>query len=99
MIIVPFITDKINLVDTVTKSINKGLNPDDFAQVKTLTSHNEALDYLNLEMPDLACIDFSCTSLNPYVLLDSIMNDPWILLARLLAQRIHRNNVLSSKNC
>jgi hypothetical protein len=85
MIIVPFITDKKNLVDTVMESINNGLHPNDVAQVAPLSSYNEALDYLNLEMPDLACIDFSCTSLNPFVLLDSIMTDPWILHAGIIA--------------
>ncbi|MBN2035746.1 MAG: ATP-binding protein [Chitinispirillaceae bacterium] len=85
MILVPFITDKKELIESVTEAINEGLRPSDAAQVVTLTNHDKAMDYLNLEMPDLVCIDFSCTSLNPYVLLDSIMGDPWILHAGIIA--------------
>jgi anti-sigma regulatory factor (Ser/Thr protein kinase) len=44
-----------------------------------------ALDILNMEMPELACIDFSDKNFNAFALMASIMADPWIFHGGIIA--------------
>jgi anti-sigma regulatory factor (Ser/Thr protein kinase) len=44
-----------------------------------------ALDFLNMEMPELVCIDFSDKNFNAFALMESIMADPWIFHGGIIA--------------
>lgn len=85
MFTIPLISDNKELMGGVDQAIRKGLLPSDTAQTVMISSFTEALDYLNMEMPDLACIDFSSEKVQPYKLLDIIMGDPWLLHAGIIA--------------
>jgi hypothetical protein len=82
---IPVISDNRRSVGAIEHAIRKGLLPSDTAQTVLIDNFDEALDYLNMEMPDLTCIDFSSTGVKPYDLLDTIIGDPWLLHAGILA--------------
>ena len=85
MFTIPVISDKQSRVKAIEQSIRKGLFPSDTAQTVPIDNFSDALDYLNMEMPDLACIDFSSNNVKPYELLDIIIGDPWLLHAGIIA--------------
>jgi anti-sigma regulatory factor (Ser/Thr protein kinase) len=82
---IPVITDNRQRAEAATAAITRGLMPSDTAHVIPIADFCDALDYLNMEMPDLACIDFSATTLKPFELLDTIIGDPWLLHAGIIA--------------
>ncbi|NLG18234.1 MAG: cyclic nucleotide-binding domain-containing protein [Fibrobacter sp.] len=82
---IPVITDNLQRTDTAAAAICRGLMPSDTAHVFPITNFGDALDYLNMEMPDLACIDFASSELRPFELLDTIVGDPWLLHAGIIA--------------
>jgi anti-sigma regulatory factor (Ser/Thr protein kinase) len=60
---------------------------DDFENPEAVQLHDyqEALDFMNMEMPELVFICFSDISVGGYALLESIMTDPWLLHAGIVA--------------
>ncbi len=85
MFTIPVISDNRQKVEAVQRAITVGLLPSDTVQTIPIDNFNEALDYLNMEMPDLACIDFSSGGVKPYELLETIIGDPWLLHAGIIA--------------
>ncbi|MBN1758759.1 MAG: cyclic nucleotide-binding domain-containing protein [Chitinispirillaceae bacterium] len=85
MFTIPVISDDPARAETIGNAVNRGLLPSDTAQIVTIDTFDEALDYLNMEMPDLACIDFSCEKIDSYRILDTIIGDPWLLHAGIIA--------------
>ena len=83
MSIVPLISSNMSLVDragAVVKSCSHG--EIELCQVGSVA---EALDFLSLEMPDLALIDFSDPGLDGFGLLNRIQKDSWLLYSTILA--------------
>ena len=80
---VPFITSNGTLFEQVAP-LAKGCSLDEIELVQ-IGSVSEAIDFLGLEMPDLAFIDFSDASLDAFGLLDTIQDDSWLLYSTLLA--------------
>ncbi|MBN1576272.1 MAG: cyclic nucleotide-binding domain-containing protein [Chitinispirillaceae bacterium] len=85
MFTIPLISDNRNRVTAIERALRKGLSPSDTVQTVPMDTYDEALDYLNMEMPDLACIDFSSCGVKPYKLLDTVIGDPWLLHAGIIA--------------
>ena len=85
MFTMPIISDNQGRIETVERTIRKGLLPSDTVQTIPIDNFSEALDYLNMEMPDLACMDFSSEGVKPYELLETIIGDPWLLHAGIIA--------------
>jgi CheY-like chemotaxis protein len=54
-------------------------------QITLVSTVQDARDYLGLEMPDLAIVDFSDPALDAFELLDAIQKDPWLLHSTILA--------------
>jgi CheY-like chemotaxis protein len=81
----PLITDKPALRDTVLPLLETEVPEETGVEVTQLDDPILALDFLNIEMPDLAFIDFSASSFDAFALLDRIMADPWLLHAGLIA--------------
>jgi hypothetical protein len=44
-----------------------------------------AIDFLNMEMPELVCMDFSDKNFNAFALMENIMADPWIFHGGIIA--------------
>jgi hypothetical protein len=93
MFTIPVISDNAGRATTIENAITRGLLPSDTAQIVAIRNFTDALDYLNMEMPDLACIDFSCVAIEPYRILDTIMGDPWLLHAGIIAFGDSRDEV------
>lgn len=81
---IPIITDKDTIALSIQKSIDQA-HPDLKTKYVRYKTYDEALDFLNIDMPDIGCIDFSSTEFNPYALLDAIMSDPWLLHMGIIA--------------
>jgi hypothetical protein len=47
-------------------------------EVRKLDNYESALEYLNIEMPELVLIDFADAAINARGLLDAIRSDPWL---------------------
>jgi hypothetical protein len=100
MFTIPIISDNHYRVTTIDAAIRKGLLPSDTVQTVPIDNVNDALDYLNMEMPDLACIDFSSAATRPYELLDTILGDPWLLHAGIIAfcgSRVEEQHIAEMK--
>jgi hypothetical protein len=85
MFTIPVITDNHARMEAAAQAIKKGLIPSDTVHIVPIADFGEALDYLNMEMPDLACIDFSSAGVKPYNVLETIIGDPWLLHAGIIA--------------
>jgi hypothetical protein len=85
MFTIPVISDNRRRVQAVERAIKKGLLPSDTVQTIPIDTFGDGLDYLNMEMPDLACIDFSSAATKPYELLETVIGDPWLLHAGIIA--------------
>jgi hypothetical protein len=86
MFIIPIITDDTVFAATVKRTIECGLHPSSGnMQAVIIDNFDDALDYFNMEMPDLAFIDFSSDKVKPFGLLDTIIGDPWLLHAGIIA--------------
>ncbi|MSQ95263.1 MAG: cyclic nucleotide-binding domain-containing protein [Gemmataceae bacterium] len=55
------------------------------AELVPVRSVNEALEFLNFEVPDLAFINFSDPAIDGFALLECILKDPWLLNASIVA--------------
>jgi hypothetical protein len=80
---IPIVTNDKKLFDRVSKilSVEAFENP----ETVQLRDFQGAMDYMNMEMPELVFIGFSDDSVGGYALLESIMTDPWLLHAGIVA--------------
>jgi len=80
---IPVITNDKKLFSRIRTliSIEAFENP----ELVHLKGYQEALDYMNMEMPELVFISFSESTVGGYALLKSIMTDPWLLHAGIIA--------------
>lgn len=85
MITIPIITDNPEFAETVRRAIESGAPHAEAWRCVVVDDAGMALDYFNMEMPDLACIDFSASSVKPFTLLETIIGDPWLLHAGIIA--------------
>jgi hypothetical protein len=85
MFTIPILSCNDDHTAAICAALRKGLLPSDTVETVRVSTTGEATDYLNMEMPDLACIDFSCEALKPFEILDSIIGDPWLLHAGIIA--------------
>lgn len=74
---IPLISSNHSIFTKITSLIQN----DNENEVETivLTTAWQAIEYLNIEMPELVIIDFSDKSIDAFALLDHIMGDPWLL--------------------
>ncbi|MBD3393187.1 MAG: cyclic nucleotide-binding domain-containing protein [Chitinivibrionales bacterium] len=80
---IPVITADRKLFNKVRKHIS--IEEFESPELVHLKDTQEALDYMNMEMPELVFLNFSEDSLGGYGLLESIMTDPWLLHAGIIA--------------
>jgi hypothetical protein len=80
---IPVVTNSKELFERVCSliCIDTFENP----EAVQLHDYQEALDFMNMEMPELVFICFSDISVGGYALLESIMTDPWLLHAGIVA--------------
>jgi CheY-like chemotaxis protein len=83
MIRAPFISTNCAQIERV-HSLVRSCAPSAIA-VTPIATLAEALEYLSLEMPDLAFVDFSDPALDAFGLLDAIHKDAWLLHSTLIA--------------
>jgi anti-sigma regulatory factor (Ser/Thr protein kinase) len=78
---IPLITSDAGLFDRISAIVK------DFgsAEVAWISNADDGLDYLNVELPDLAFINFSDTGNDNFALLDNILKDPWLLHSNIIA--------------
>ena len=83
MNLVPVISSNHDLLDRLTPLVGacKGWQ----AELARITTAAEAVDFLNIEMPDLAFINFSDPALGSFGLLETILKDPWLLHSSIIA--------------
>jgi len=83
MYIIPFVTaDNIFFSEVTQQAKNCKEEDVHLIQIKTV---QQAVEYLNIEMPELIFINFSDTKLDAFALLDTLMIDPWLLHSGILA--------------
>jgi hypothetical protein len=80
---VPLISTNAALFARVRQLVSKKKKADFNSAV--LMQPALAIDFLNMEMPELVCIDFSDKSFNAFALMESIMADPWIFHGGIIA--------------
>jgi len=80
---IPCITRDRSLFDRVAATVKACRGDGDV--VKHIQSSDEAIDYLAVEMPDLAFIDFADPDLGGFPLLERIMQDAWLLHSSIIA--------------
>jgi hypothetical protein len=83
MAAVPFIASDPALLDTAAPLVRScpGLGAD----LVMVGNVQEAVDFLAVEMPDLAFINFSDAALDSFGLLDRMQKDPWLLHSSIIA--------------
>ena len=87
---IPLITSDTELFETVREFVVP--EDDGFDGVHLLSNPDDAIEYLNLEMPSLLVIDFSST-FDAYGVLDKIMTDPWLLHGGIIALSNDRDDL------
>jgi len=85
MVTIPVITDDTAFARQVCGVIEQKDGGGDPWTCTVVSDAGTALDYFNMEMPDLACIDFSSAAVEPFALLETIIGDPWLLHAGIIA--------------
>ena len=80
---IPLISTNGALFTRVRQLVGKKRNADFNSAV--LMQPALAIDFLNMEMPELVCIDFSDKNFNAFALMESIMADPWIFHGGIIA--------------
>lgn len=83
MTVIPFISNDRALLDRVASLVSA--DPGFDAELIQLASMAEALDYLSIELPDLAFVSFSDPELDGFALLADIQKDPWLLHSSIIA--------------
>jgi hypothetical protein len=80
---IPLISTNESLFTRVQQLVAKKRTADFNSAV--LMPPAQALDFLNMEMPELVCVDFSDKNFNAFALMESIMADPWIFHGGIIA--------------
>ncbi len=83
MYTIPFITTDKTLFSNVTQQAKKC--EEENLQVVQIDNAQQAVEYLNIEMPELVFINFSDTGVDAFALLATIMSDPWLLHGGIIA--------------
>ncbi len=80
---IPLITSDKKIFSRVSKlaKIDNG----EVAELILLDNEKKAIEFLNIEMSELVIINFSDEKINAHSLLNSIMNDPWLLHGGIIA--------------
>jgi CheY-like chemotaxis protein len=83
MNIVPFISSDRDVLDRVLPLVQacRGWQ----AEVTQVASAAAAIDFLDIELPDLVFINFSDPVIDGFALLDRILKDPWLLFSGIIA--------------
>jgi anti-sigma regulatory factor (Ser/Thr protein kinase) len=79
----PFISTNADLFERVSL-LAADKNSDEFTTA-SLMDPGRALGILNLEMPELVCLDFSDANFDAFSLMRNIMADPWIFHGGIIA--------------
>lgn len=74
---IPLITSDENLLPKITGLIRTHKSEEQ--KVVLINDIKNAIEYLNIEMPELVFINFSDPKIDTYSLLDTILSDPWLL--------------------
>jgi hypothetical protein len=80
---IPLISTNESLFTRVQQLVAKKKTAD--FNTAVLMQPPQALDFLNMEMPELVCIDFSDKNFDAFALMESIMADPWIFHGGIIA--------------
>ncbi|MBD3343671.1 MAG: cyclic nucleotide-binding domain-containing protein [Chitinivibrionales bacterium] len=83
MTTIPFIGNDTGLFASVEKTIQE-TPPHDSELIRLSTLH-QAVEYLNIEMPELSFVYFAEDDSRAFGLLDTIMSDPWLLHGGIIA--------------
>lgn len=79
----PLISTNSSLFNRFKRVVNRKESAD--FNTAVLMEPARAIDFLNLDMPELVCIDFSDQRFDAFGLLDGIMADPWIFHGGIIA--------------
>lgn len=83
MDIVPLISDQESLIDTMRRLTVSPAGP--VEEVVPVRSFDRAIEYMNIEMPELVFMDFTDPRIDAYGLLDMVKSDPWLLHGGIVA--------------
>jgi len=81
--IIPLISSDRVLAERVTALVKSTTG--DASGLAPITGADEALEFLNLEVPELVFINFSDPAIDSFALLDSILKDPWLHFGGIIA--------------
>jgi len=76
MDIIPLISSDSRLVVPIEQTVRTVRGEE--RQVLPLADAGQALEYLNIEMPELVIVNFSDPAIDAFAILDTIMGDPWL---------------------
>ncbi|MCI5222327.1 MAG: hypothetical protein D3924_06560, partial [Candidatus Electrothrix sp. AR4] len=76
------ITSDEVLFKTIAKNIGSSENENTVFRIDNI---DEAVDYMNTELPEMIFINFSDTGFDSFTLLDLMMKDPWLLHSGVIA--------------
>jgi CheY-like chemotaxis protein len=79
---IPFVTSDLDLYQRV-EALRKNAAGID-AEMTRIANVQEALEFMNVETPELALINFSDPSIDGFALLEGILRDPWLLHAGII---------------
>ena len=83
MTTVPVVTTNPELLDRVRALVQSCAGGN--LEIAPVGNAPDVVDFLSLEMPDLAFIDFSDPAIDSFALLDTIQKDSWLLYSTLIA--------------
>lgn len=81
--ILPVISTNSLLIEQLGNAIQEGgyTNVD----LPLISSRDEGIEYLNINLPDLFFLDISDENVDPYRFLEEVMKDPWLLHGGIIA--------------
>lgn len=74
---IPLITSDETILEKITELIRTPKS--EKQEVRIISDIKQAIEYLNIEMPELVFINFSDQKIDAYSLLDTVISDPWLL--------------------
>jgi len=83
MYTIPFITTDEKLFANIVEQVKEC--KEETVQVIQINNTEQAVEYLNIEMPELVFINFSDEGFDAFALLHTIMKDPWLLHGGIIA--------------
>ncbi|MBD3422048.1 MAG: cyclic nucleotide-binding domain-containing protein [Chitinivibrionales bacterium] len=79
----PLISSNKKLNNRINKLLQQNIHA--APELIELTSFSGAVDFLNIEMPELVFINFSDVDVDVFGLMGTILNDPWLLHGGIIA--------------